>query len=381
MVEARARSFVRSLEARSDLFDLAAALGAVLVACVAWHDHGDRPFDAVLLVAAVVPFVVCALSPHRRPTLLAATIVPVFVLGLTGGSILLTLLSAIALVRLVAASDTREGLVAAGIFAIALFGVALARHEFDWIFAAIGTACIWGAGVSIGRLDARLRQLRSAQAAVADKAVQAERRRLARELHDLVAHALTGTMLSLAEIRLVLDTDREALMRALDDAERLARASLSDLRGTVRLLSEEGDPRLEPPIELNADLARLIDGFRRSGVTVEFTSSGEPLVLSVASAWSVYRIAQESLTNAARHAPGAPITLTLTWGRDGVRVVCANERARTAPKGSDGSGRGLLGMSERAALVGGLFEAGPTSSGWAVTAFIPASPRAAVNLP
>jgi signal transduction histidine kinase len=370
------------LEARSDLFDIAAALGAALVACEVWHDHGRRPVDALLLTIAVVPFFVCALAPQRRPTLLVATIVPVFVLGLLGGSILLPLFAAIALVRIVAASNTREGVAAAWIFAGAFLAVAVSRREVDWVFAAIGMAAVWGAGVSIRRLDARLRELRAAQAAVADKAVQAERRRLARELHDLVAHALTGTMLSLAEIRLVLDTDREALMRALDDAERLARSSLSDLRGTVRLLSEDGDPLLEPPIELDGDLARLVDGFRRSGVTVEFTTKGEPLVLSVASAWSVYRIAQESMTNAVRHAPGGAITLTLTWGRDGVSVACANERA-TEPtrREGDGNGRGLLGMSERAALVGGLFEAGPTSAGWAVTAFIPATPRAAVNVP
>ena len=146
------------------------------------------------------------------------------------------------------------------------------------------------------------------------------------------------------------------------------------------MLSEDGDPRLEPPIELDSDLTRLVDGFGRSGVCVAFTTSGEPLTLSVASAWCVFRIVQESLTNAARHAPGAEVGLTLEWGADGLRVTTSNGCATSGAPARDSNGRGLLGMSERAALLGGLLEAGPTSSGWIVSAWIPATPRSAVNL-
>src|SRR5690606_37391228 len=131
----------------------------------------------------------------------------------------------------------------AALFCAAVFTVvAVATSSFDWIAVGVGMFAAWAGGVSFGDLRARVRELPVAGESAADMAVRAERRRLARELHDLVAHALTGTMLCLTEIRLVLDTDREAVLHALDEAERLARASLSDLRGTVRLLSEEGDP-------------------------------------------------------------------------------------------------------------------------------------------
>ncbi|MDZ4828255.1 MAG: hypothetical protein SGJ13_17590, partial [Actinomycetota bacterium] len=137
------------------------------------------------------------------------------------------------------------------------------------------------------------------------------------------------------------------LLRLILGTAPFALVLLGDLRRTVRLLSEEGDPRIEPPIELASDLVHLFDGYGRSGVSLTHTSVGESQALSVASSWGVYRIVQESITNAVHHAPGADISVTMTWGDDGVRVVIESGLPRAADPIShkDSAGRGQLGMS------------------------------------
>lgn len=370
-------------EHRLERLPVAAGIGVVVVAVIGFDNAPDRGRAAILLFLAALPFVAFAFGWRAPRLLLVAVVAPAGLFAFDGGGVLAAALPAMALVLAVPMLPRRTGVGAAALVAAVYVAVAVGRRELEWVAVAGGMAAAWSAGMSFGQLIDRLRELHVAQSVAADDAVKAERRRLAREVHDLVAHALTGTMLCLTEIRLLLDNDRDSVLRALDQAEGLARASLSDLRGTVRLLSEDGDPRLEPPIELDSDLTRLIEGYCRSGVVVRFTMTGTPAALSVASAWSVYRIVQESLTNAARHAPGAEIDVAMAWGLDGVQVSISNGSSsslRSAAVTADSNGRGILGMSERAVLLGGWLEAGPTSAGWTVAAWIPVAPRQTIEI-
>ncbi len=362
---------------------IAAAIGAVVTAVTIWYDE-PRPDDAaVLLTLGALPFVLAAALPRLSPYILVSVVVPTGLFALEGGTAQSAVLPAMALVLAVPVLPRRTGIAAATFAGGVYLAIAVAEQDYQWVAVAAGMGAAWAGGVAFGELFDRVQNLHVAGLTATEEAVRAERRRLARELHDLVAHALTGTMLYLTEIRLVLDTDPEVARRALDDAERLARASLADLRGTVRLLSEADDPALEPPIELESDLPQLLDGYRRAGVELTYRASGTPLPLSVASAWCTYRVVQESLTNAARHAPGALVDVEMDWGQNGVMVKIRSGRgdpARAvspdAPSGDDvrRPGQGILGMSERVRLLGGRFATGPTSSGWMVSAWIPAAP-------
>jgi signal transduction histidine kinase len=349
------------------------ATGAGIVALAAWPDAPHRGSSGLLLVLAVAPFAVVAAARWLPPIALVATAVPAGLFALAGGPFTSATLPAAALVVAVPTVSRRVGLAALVVTVIGYFAVAAERGEVGWCVVGVAMLLAWFAGMYFKGLLTDLRAFQDAGVTAAEDAVRAERRRLARELHDLVAHALTGTMLCLTEIRLLLDTDRAAVVRALDEAERLARASLGDLRGTVRLLSEDGDPRLEPPIALASDLAELVDGYRRTGVAIEFHTHGDAPELSVATAWALYRIVQESLTNAARHAQGADASVVLTWGGDGVKVEVSNGLGLPAQvtMAEATTGRGVVGMSERVALLGGRLEAGPTSSGWNVSAWVP----------
>ena len=357
-----------------------AAAAFVIAAMATTGDH--RAFDIVMLVFAVVPFVLVAVSRRVPSWVMFGTIPPTFAFVLDGGSYISAALMAMALFLAVPAVSRRTGVIAAAVSAASFVVVAIVRREPVLLATSIGMIASWYGGTYFATLLAQLENVRAAGESAADEAVRAERRRLARELHDLVAHALTGTMLCLTEIRLLIDSNRDGAVRALDEAERLARASLGDLRGTVRLLSEEGDPALEPPVEIDADLTTLIDGFRRSGVTISLTTIGEAREVSVASSRAVYRIVQESLTNAVRHAAGASVSIVFKWDTDGVRISITNGRG--APREDTvgmSSGRGIVGMAERATLLGGWLETGPTSKGWAVSAWVPATPFSELATP
>ena len=361
---------------------LGAALGAVVSAVLAWEGAEDRDRATVLLFLAVVPFVVVLALPRIPLVVLSVSAVPIWLYAFDGGVPIAAAMPAMAIVIAAPALSRAAGIALATVIGAGFLVAGVATGEVEWIATAAGMGAAWVGGWSIGSLVRRDHEHEQGVSA-AEATVRAERRHLAREVHDLVAHALTGTMLSLAEVRLLLDRDREAVLLALDRAEELARESLGDLRRTVRLLSEEGDPSLQPPIELEDDLNQLIDGYRRSGVTVTQTVTGEPVPLSVASSWGVFRIVQESLTNAVRHAPGADIEVAMTWTRDGLRVVVTSGLGTPDPAqkpGKDGAGRGVPGMAERAVLLGGRLEAGPTSTGWMVSGFIPVAPVLGVEL-
>jgi signal transduction histidine kinase len=243
----------------------------------------------------------------------------------------------------------------------------------------------WAAGVSFTALGALLvrhefiltTQLSAAQAGLAERSRQDERTRIARELHDVIAHCLTVSLLHVSSARLAVEyDDRAEAARALDEAERLGRQSLDEVRTTMGLLRTAGPtgssemPAAAPAPGLT-DVVGLVEQFTRAGLHVDASIEGDPSQAAATTGSVLYRIAQESLTNAARHAPGAAITLRMTID---ARNSSLSVESDGVPRPVRGPGLGLIGMRERAESVGGTCTSGPTATGWRVHAVLPAAP-------
>jgi signal transduction histidine kinase len=215
-----------------------------------------------------------------------------------------------------------------------------------------------------------LRQLRRAQAGLAEQARVQERNRIARELHDVIGHTLTVSLLHVQSARLAVEHDPADAARALAEAERLGRECLAEVRTTVGMLREDDAADRTAPLPGAGGLPALVEQYRSAGADVTLTVEGDIAGLPATTGLAVYRIAQEALTNAAKHAPGAPTEVRL---RVSAGEVTLTADSRTVPvKGAIGSaGLGVLSMRERAESVGGSCEAGPGGRGWLVQARLP----------
>jgi signal transduction histidine kinase len=276
------------------------------------------------------------------------------------------------------AGGRRDGLVyLAGV--LALFAA-----EWLWIRPDPGWAA-WMSGTTLTLLAALLirhqidlvARLREAQAGLAAKTRVEERNRVARELHDVIGHTLVVSLLHVQSARLAVEHDPADAARALAEAERLGRECLAEVRMTVGMLREDDSPgggsgrdgSSGPdmaPLPSVDGLPALVERFRSAGADITLTIDGDISVLPATTGLAVYRIAQEALTNAAKHAPGAPTAVRLSVG-GGQVTLTADSRA--AP--GTGTGLGVVSMHERAESLGGTCEAGPGGQGWLVRATLP----------
>jgi signal transduction histidine kinase len=229
------------------------------------------------------------------------------------------------------------------------------------------TAMVVGVGL-FRRERALVTQLRAAQAGLAQRAQAEERSRIARELHDVIAHSLTVSLLHISSARLAVDYDAAQAAGALAEAERLGRESLAELRATMGMLrhGDEGGEATAPMPGVER-LPELVERFRRAGADVTLTVDGDTGRLPATTGLGLYRIAQEALTNAVKHAPGAAVAVTIAAAADtGVKLSIDSSGEPGA-----GSGLGLASMRERAASLGGTCTAGPGGRGWLVRATLP----------
>jgi signal transduction histidine kinase len=203
------------------------------------------------------------------------------------------------------------------------------------------------------------------EAELAGAAAQ-ERARIARDLHDVLAHSLSGLSLHLQAIRAVLAKrlgPDDAVVTSVDTAADLARSGLAEAKQAVAALRET-------PAATAADLRSLVDGHAAT-----LTVAGELDAAPDRLRETVYATTREALTNAGRHAPGAAVTVTLDV-TDELVLDVANARPHpSSGPSADGGGNGLVGLRERAALVGGTLHAGPDDGGWRVTLRAPVSGR------
>ena len=260
----------------------------------------------------------------------------------------------------------------AAVSAAALLLAASALHRLDAVALYLGFVA---AGWLIGNLMRTQRHLMAeqirAQEALAAHAAADERRRIAREVHDVIAHSLSVTLLHVTGARRVLQQDRDVdeAVEALEQAERLGRHAMADIRRTVGLLDHSPIKTTpEPGID---DIDVLVADFQRAGLDVTLCVEGFTHHVSAAVGLALYRITQESLANIAKHAPESKATVVLDISETTARLAVANQLPATVSGTRSPEGRGVRGMRQRIELLGGAVDVGPTHDEWSVRAEIP----------
>ncbi|MFF1381765.1 sensor histidine kinase [Streptomyces sp. NPDC058308] len=245
----------------------------------------------------------------------------------------------------------------------------VAYNGDNWLITALTVIGLALAGYTL-RLDAEARgsahrllaQERAARAAEAESAALAERARIAREIHDVLAHSLSAQLVHLEAARLLIERDaaKEQVLNRVVAARSMAREGLAETRQALSALRGE-----MTPVE---DFLRELVTADRASVTV----TGDARALPAEASQAVRRVAQEALTNVRKHAPGAKIQVCLQYGEGEVKLDVRDSGGQ--PPGelaASGAGYGLLGMRERAELLGGSLEAGPGEEGFVVTLRVP----------
>jgi signal transduction histidine kinase len=362
----------------------AAALGwcvaavAALVGLGAALQDGLSPLTLALAAIATVPFALDASDIFLPRIVMAALVLPpAFALD----NLAPERNSAVALFLLVvlvghtsALGSTIERVLTLAVTEAWLLyqhSIALPHYGTGWLGWIVGCIFATGMGWALHRELELFLQLAKAQSDLAEQALVDERRRIAREVHDVIAHSLTVTMLHLTGARLTLEHDPEATaeaIAALREAERAGRQSLTEIRRTVGLLATS-EPATDLPLPGAGDLDALVADFRAAGLDVVLSITGDVDETPANLGLALYRIVQESLTNAANHAPGAAVRVSVNFAVD-VQVEISN--ALTVPsRPTETGGLGIPGMTERATLLGGSLAAGRIADEWVVSAAIP----------
>jgi signal transduction histidine kinase len=198
----------------------------------------------------------------------------------------------------------------------------------------------------------------------ARRAVAAERRRIARELHDVVAHSISVMVVQAGGARRILERDPERAQAAAAQIERTGREALLEMRRLLGVLRGPDQAAELAPSPTFDGLGALVGRARAAGLPVEIDVEGEPRPLPAGVDLTAYRVVQEALTNALQHAPGAPTAVSVAWRPDALELVIADRGPGRVPgQPSDGGGQGLIGMRERVALYGGDLRTGPRRGG------------------
>ncbi|MCT9009310.1 sensor histidine kinase [Streptomyces sp. NPDC054766] len=252
--------------------------------------------------------------------------------------------------------------------AVALSAYAAVNNDV-WLTTAATTVGLALAGYVL-RLDAEARgsaqrllaQERAARVAEAESAALAERARIAREIHDVLAHSLSAQLVHLEAARLLIErgADREIILERVVAARGMAREGLAETRQALSALRGEMSP-------LEDFLGELVTTAEGADVTV----TGERQPLPAEASQAVRRVAQEALTNVRKHAPGARIHIRLDYGEHEVTLDVRDSGGKPGELSGSGAGYGLLGMRERAELLGGSLDAGPGEEGFVVTLKVP----------
>ncbi|MFE5038217.1 sensor histidine kinase [Streptomyces sp. NPDC056683] len=216
----------------------------------------------------------------------------------------------------------------------------------------------------LASIEARAVRAEETREAEARRRVAEERVRIARELHDVVAHHITLVNAQAGVAQHLVRTDAEKAYRALGAIKETSRAALEELRATVGLLrySDDDTPLSLVPAPGLDDLDDLVDGFRKAGQDIRLDKTGRPRQLAPSTDLAAYRIIQEALTNTHKHAGAALARVTLSYGDQTLQITVTDNGHGTAKQGP-GTGHGLIGMRERATAFGGTLAAGPEPHG------------------
>lgn len=266
--------------------------------------------------------------------------------------------------NLVRLTDRRHGFVLIGLLAV--LGTRL--WDPSWDITPLGLVNTVLPALAVLYLNAR-REL------VASAARLAERRRLAEEMHDVVTHRLSLMVLHAGALG--TSSTEPDVRAAADEIRQSGATALAELRDLVGVLRDAGEARAAPPEEPAApDPATLVTEARAVGEQVTYAADGDPELISPTVRRTAYRVVQESLTNARKHATGADVSVAVNYRPDGLTVRVTNDTARRSPDDAlagSGGGVGLIGLAQRVELVGGTLRTGPrTGGGYQVDAILPA---------
>jgi signal transduction histidine kinase len=238
-----------------------------------------------------------------------------------------------------------------------------------WLFALL----LARRGRQAAAAEKRVAQLEHDQEARARATAAVERARIARELHDVVAHSVSVMTVQAGAARLQLPDHPERAVPPLLAVEETGRQALAEMRRLLGILRDESGPLLAPQPRL-MDLPALAEGVRQAGLRVDVTVEGRTRPLPAGVDLAAYRIVQEALTNTLKHAGPVHADVVVHYEPDALRVDIVDD-GKVPPAPSDGSGHGLPGMRERVNLYGGQLQAGPRpSGGFSVSARLPLEP-------
>jgi signal transduction histidine kinase len=235
----------------------------------------------------------------------------------------------------------------------------------------LGNGLSWGLGTLVALLlirrvvwerDQRAQIAERERDVAAREAVVEERARIARELHDVIAHNVSMIVVQAGAERSVLDDDASAsTSEVLQTIEQIGRSALTEMRRLLGMLRSDADNALAPQPGLG-DVPRLVTQVREAGLPVDLSIDGERRELPVGIELSAYRIVQEALTNALKHAGEAHAAVRIRYGDDSLELEIVDDGAHDGNRAA-GGGHGLVGMRERVALYGGRFDASPNPGG------------------
>ncbi|MFJ5921145.1 sensor histidine kinase [Kitasatospora sp. NPDC092948] len=387
---------------------LALLLGAVtwrrvLAYAADYRPHGrELPEPAGWQVAVVLGCVVAlgvALAVRRvRTTLAVALVAAAWVTVVaTAGQLMIAniagvqvVLTGAAVVYLAAATrSTRDGLIGLGLALAATQLTWFGSYELwhNWLVAALAQLTAWALGAAVGRYRAHDAALRRHQADALWAELTAERIRLARELHDVIAHSMSVVNVQAGYGHFVIDQDPQGAKAALATIRSTSRDALREMRGLLDVLRDgsqhdgsrsvgggsPSDTAALLPAPTMADLDRLVSSAADAGVRVELTVTGARRELSPALELTVYRIVQEAVTNVVKHAATDTARVRIEYRPDALLLEVGDRgRGAQAAEVEAADGHGLAGMRERVGLYGGTLEAGPRSPrGFRVRALLP----------
>ena len=317
-----------------------------------------RPLLSVLSVAISVPLVVRRVHPWPVAVVALGAEVAQSQLATAPDGLANLLAMLVVAYSLGRHARRPRGYTGIGLVAAAAFGIGEDLADNLFVLVVLGAA--WAAGVLIGHrtddLDAlELRRLEATRAGAEE-----ERRRIARELHDVVAHRVSMMVVQSQLADTLLENDPAGARTAINAVEEAGRDALTELRSVLGLLHHEGAAARSPGDTDLARLGTLVDDARAGGLPGSLRVSGDPRPVPPAVALAAFRIVQESMTNVVKHAGPVPTAVELRYAPGSVEVLVED---RGGPVEDHQPGHGLAGMAERAAFVGGTLVAEPVPGG------------------
>jgi signal transduction histidine kinase len=334
-----------------------------------------RPLDALAYALMVVAGGALALRRRFPVAVLAAVTIALVVYGARdypGGPVYVAVYAAIYTVASMMERRRSFPLAVAAIVALSIPGFfGGAGSDLGWIhlaYVGFAAAAVFAGDAVRNRraylagLEERARYLEETRDEEARRRVVEERLRIARDLHDVVAHSIASINVQAGVAVHVIDRNPEQARNALLAIKQTSKEALTELRATLGLLRQGGESLPRTPAASLVQLDSLVATAARAGLPVEVSVRGEARPLSPAVEAAAYRIVQESLTNVVRHADAAGATVSVAYGPESLEIEVLDDG--TGASGVDGSeGHGITGMRERAAAVGGRVDAGPRPEG------------------